>query len=96
MKKTLLLIALFLMALPCHAQVAIDSVTQSSANLSGVTHTISSVVVGNHTNRVLYVVSGINEGTPCTHISGVVFNTSEAFSRVIGDGEGTDAICLEI
>lgn len=96
MKRIFLTFTFLLCALPCFAQVAIDSVTNSSANLTGTTHTISSVVVGNHSNRALYVVSGINEGTPCTHISGVVFNTSEAFTRIAGDGQDTDSICLEV
>lgn len=93
---SLLLLSFGLVPLPLYAQVLIDSVTPSSPNLTGVTHTISGVVVGSHTNRALYVLSGIDEGTPCTHISGIVFNTSEAFTRIVGNGQDTDAVCLEI
>lgn len=69
---------------------------QSAVNDDGSTVTEASYVVGAETNRILVAVVSITQSGADRAVTGVVFNTSEAFTlsvrRLDDDGSGTRAV----
>jgi hypothetical protein len=89
----LLTISLFLVS-PCFAAVTHDASAVGNINAS-TTGTLS-FTVGNNANKILLVGVVIEDAAPVTTVSGIVFNTTEAFTKIDAQTFNTDGDNVEL